>query len=514
MKTTGLILVAIGTTLAAAFGAQNAAPVQSQQEITGRARVLSANADNALKAYCAILPGGARSANQTADGCPPVPSKATPAEVEARLLAHGAATAAAAAADKTVDYEREVYCDSMVDGALTPEQVADGCSPAKRSASAAEAEALRLVIEGQRTRVTTLELEAQNLRVAYCRMGVQGRSTPTQVEDHCPPAVEEAAAEAIEAARAAWKQAWQAVPAAREAVKEAVGAYCAVEVGGRVIAQQQNEGCPPTKVARTAAEVAALRGRWQAARDEAEAKQAAARSAESAACGVVAGDAWRGEQKDLCFPLPMSGTEEAAAEARAAWQELAGLAASAKAAVPYAASRVAAGERVAGWFERAGLGFFGGLVLIIVGAFLARRAIKAELAAGPRPSGEGAAKGPVDLGEVLGAMARESLALRERVQAATSPTQHDLQAIKEAIEAIQNGQLEPVIETRAQLVNRYGLAGFAEVFGPLSAGERYLNRAWVSLVDRYWEESASALEAAAHHFGEANEALAKLSRPS
>lgn len=510
MKYVGLAIVMLGTALAAAFGAQNADPVQSQQEIVGRAGVLSANAADALEAYCALLPEGARSPQQLEDGCAS-PPQADPSADLARLAEqYAAAASAVGSAHNSTVAAHEVYCDSSVDGALTADQAADGCAPVKAPATAEQAEKARVALEARRQELTVFELAAQELRVRYCELGVGGVQTPEQVADLCRPPRVDATAEAIASAREAWQAAWEPVPGARAVVAEAVAAYCGLEVGGRVIAQQQNEGCAPVKVARTADEVAALRATWKEAMEAERAAKAASRAALDALCGVVVDGSWAEGQAKLCPTLPSSGTAAATATARAAWVELRDEAERAREATKYAASRVAADVRVGGWFARAGVGFLAGLLLILLGAFIARRAVKAELIAEPKAAP--GAKPPVDLGVRLAEMSCEIRELGARVAATTAPTHHDLEAIKGVIERIQSDDLEPIVETRAQLVVRYGVGGYAEVFGPLSGGERYLNRSWVSLVDRYWEETARSLESAAAHFDEAKAALDQLAQ--
>jgi len=51
------------------------------------------------------------------------------------------------------------------------------------------------------------------------------------------------------------------------------------------------------------------------------------------------------------------------------------------------------------------------------------------------------------------------------------------------------------------------MAGFAEIFGPLSSAERKVNRAWSALVDRHWPETQDSLDGAASDLTEAHRVL-------
>ena len=47
-----------------------------------------------------------------------------------------------------------------------------------------------------------------------------------------------------------------------------------------------------------------------------------------------------------------------------------------------------------------------------------------------------------------------------------------------------------------ELQIRFGLSGFAQVMGPLSAAERFINRSWTVLVDHHRIAAIESLDAA------------------
>ena len=146
------------------------------------------------------------------------------------------------------------------------------------------------------------------------------------------------------------------------------------------------------------------------------------------------------------------------------------------------------GERLSGWAAQSGLGFGFGLLLVFAGALICRRAIAADLL-GEGPSGE---EGPVDFGALLGDVCDRVAALHQEMVALEAPTTDDLDGLKAKLEDIQKGDLARLCESGPKVQQRHGMAGFAEIFSPLSAGERKLNRLWSTLVDRHWPEALSS----------------------
>ena len=173
----------------------------------------------------------------------------------------------------------------------------------------------------------------------------------------------------------------------------------------------------------------------------------------------------------------------------------------------HAAATAAAGvkpvppsDRLSSWFDQSGVPFSIGLVLVIVGAVLARRTIRAEAL------GDDDAPGAVDFGQMLQQLLDETQSLAEGMA-------DDSVSAEDAKTAIEKAQLErfaPLIEARGRLQARYGLSGYAEVFGPLSSAERRVNRAWSALVDGHQSEARKSVSEACESLVSAHEALTRL----
>ena len=167
------------------------------------------------------------------------------------------------------------------------------------------------------------------------------------------------------------------------------------------------------------------------------------------------------------------------------------------------ADKLSPTTRLGDWFSLAGLPFLGGLALIVGGGFIARQAQRETiLASGADKKG---GKGPVDFGELLLQLQQNV----ESLQAAANADTPSLEALVAEIETIQFEQLEPLVESRGKVQARFGVAGFADIFSPLSGGERNLNRAWSALVDQHLPEARTSIEIAAQQIGEAQTALKK-----
>jgi len=148
--------------------------------------------------------------------------------------------------------------------------------------------------------------------------------------------------------------------------------------------------------------------------------------------------------------------------------------------------------RLTGWAGLGGVGFGFGLLLVIVGSWTCRMAIKDALV-----SEDGDAEaGPVDFGVLLGSVLDRARALQQEMAALEAPVAADLDRLKDQLDDIQKGDLARLCESGPKVQQRYGMAGFAEIFSPLSAGERKLNRLWVTLVDRHWPEAMASAEGA------------------
>ena len=158
------------------------------------------------------------------------------------------------------------------------------------------------------------------------------------------------------------------------------------------------------------------------------------------------------------------------------------------------------GERLKALFDRAGVPFLIGLVLVVTGSLVSRSAVKAAA------QGSGASKdgsGPVDFGAMLHGLHASVSSIADRLAQTHEPTPADFKAMIAEIEALQLEAFEPLVEARGQVQARYGMATFAAIFGPLSGGERFINRTWSALVDKHWPEATQSARSAAQELATA-----------
>lgn len=156
-----------------------------------------------------------------------------------------------------------------------------------------------------------------------------------------------------------------------------------------------------------------------------------------------------------------------------------------------------AGARLGAWFKLSGVPFLFGLIFVVAGSLLSRKALKDELDSRSEKSNDNES-GPVDFGQKLASLSQDVKALAdEMAQRAEGPTEEDFALVQARLETFQLEGFEPLIEARVQVQARHGLAGFAAIFGPLSSAERFINRAWSALVDRHWPEASASVANAA-----------------
>lgn len=142
-----------------------------------------------------------------------------------------------------------------------------------------------------------------------------------------------------------------------------------------------------------------------------------------------------------------------------------------------------------GWTQR---WYFLGALAMILTAIGLKRSGRTEAT----PTTDGA----TPVGEVRKAL--EQL-VREARQLGQSAAQLSAEELHRAIDPIHSGSLYRILDGREAVRTSLGLAGYAQVFGPLASGERMLNRAWSAAVDDYIEESRDCAERAVPFFEEA-----------
>lgn len=168
------------------------------------------------------------------------------------------------------------------------------------------------------------------------------------------------------------------------------------------------------------------------------------------------------------------------------------------------------GARLRGWAGLSGAGFGLGLLLVIAGSWICRVAIGRELVEGT----DDAEAGPVDFGELLKDVLQRTRTLHSDMAAIEAPTQADLETLKARLEDIQKGDLARICDAGPRVQQRYGMKGFAEIFSPLSAAERKLNRMWAALVDQHWPEALASVALAQANLEAAVEAAMVQSKPA
>lgn len=169
------------------------------------------------------------------------------------------------------------------------------------------------------------------------------------------------------------------------------------------------------------------------------------------------------------------------------------------------------GHRFSNWLQQAGAPFMLGIILLIVGAVLARKEARAEALGETDKTYKGARdKAAVDFGELLQGLNDDLADANARVAKIAEPNDQDFDELRYLIKNLQYDKFEPLIESRVRVEARFGVAGFAAIFGPLSAGERQMNRAWSALVDRHWPEASESLLRSSRSLQAAQEQVERL----
>jgi len=161
--------------------------------------------------------------------------------------------------------------------------------------------------------------------------------------------------------------------------------------------------------------------------------------------------------------------------------------------------------RLSGWTSAAGIGFFAGLVLLVAGAWVCRKAAAFDASEEGSSSGEA-----VDFGVLLTQVHASMSVLHQEMLALATPSVVDADAIKERLESIQKEDMARLCASGPRVQSLHGIEGMAALFSPLSAGERKMNRAWSALVDRHWPEALASVGGAVDDLEGTKAALAAL----
>jgi len=162
-------------------------------------------------------------------------------------------------------------------------------------------------------------------------------------------------------------------------------------------------------------------------------------------------------------------------------------------------------SRLDGWLGEGGLGFGIGLLLLVMGAWMARRAHAVDAEA--TDAGQ---DGVLDFGQLLDSVANSVEELHRDMTSTAQPNFSDLDGFKDRLEDVQKDAMARLCASGPRAQARYGIEGMAALFSPLSSAERKLNRAWAALVDRHWPEALVSVASAKHDLEGTQEALKQL----
>lgn len=151
--------------------------------------------------------------------------------------------------------------------------------------------------------------------------------------------------------------------------------------------------------------------------------------------------------------------------------------------------------RLLDWLTVGGPWWGGGVLLVAIGAFLARRSASAA-SRDPAASGGG-----VDFAGTVRRILADLANLSESIQ--DLPMDAPSLQLREEIDRIQDECITPLIEGRGQLQARHGTTGFAVYFGAFSGGERNLARVWSALTDGHSVVARDSLQRSIAGFEEA-----------
>lgn len=156
-------------------------------------------------------------------------------------------------------------------------------------------------------------------------------------------------------------------------------------------------------------------------------------------------------------------------------------------------------DRLVIWGDRARIPFGAGLILIIAGSLLGRKARREELryqmSLGSHVEDE-AKHVLIDAHDTLSGMLHILDKIRSDLSRVQEADEALLNEVKGHLERLQHEQLDPLIEYRDVLKATWGTEQFINVFDPVARAERKINRAWCACVDQHALELNISIEAA------------------
>ncbi len=167
-------------------------------------------------------------------------------------------------------------------------------------------------------------------------------------------------------------------------------------------------------------------------------------------------------------------------------------------------------ERIGNWASAVGLPFGLGFAAMLIGVALARYSKKREdPVKESETAGSGDAAGAMKqieiIAEQIDGLVAEELTV-ERVAA-------DSEKLADRIDYILSEDVPVFLDARPKVIERYGLATFAELIGHFAVMERATARAWSAITDQAYDEVPPSLEKAQDAIHRALE-VARKSAPS
>ncbi len=153
--------------------------------------------------------------------------------------------------------------------------------------------------------------------------------------------------------------------------------------------------------------------------------------------------------------------------------------------------------RVTAWIDAVGTRFFGGVLFVIVGGLLARRANKMERKPEKAEAGASEATYQEAFADVVASV--------DGLDASALPG--SAKELSESFDALLNDKVPQFLGFRTTIIDELGLERFAEMIGHFASMERAAARAWSVLTDEAWAEVAPSVKRAKAAAARADKAL-------
>ena len=127
---------------------------------------------------------------------------------------------------------------------------------------------------------------------------------------------------------------------------------------------------------------------------------------------------------------------------------------------------------------------------LTAGSLMVRTAMKRELTQVAPSPGE---QSTVPPRELLENARKDALDLQSELSKMTDQRAKQ-QRILSRVERMQEQSFDPFVQSRPNLINDYGMAGYAQIMDRFAAAERQFNRAWSAAADHVLEEAEVSIK--------------------